>query len=414
MKLYLSLIPAALSVLIAALSPEANAQERTVFTAENNAVQEPFCLDVPVEEGNYLVKVTLGSRRRAGDTFIKAESRRLFANGVITAKGEQKTISFVVNKRDPVIRNQAGEQVGKVNLKSREYGKLNWDDCLNLEILGSAPAVQKITIEKVNVPTVFLCGDSTVVDQDNEPWASWGQMFPYFLDEGIAVANYAESGERTDTFIGAGRLDKILSVLQSGDYVLVEVGHNDQKIYSRPGGGAYYYFATQLKTFIDRVRSKGGIPVLVSPTHRRNFDSEGKIVETHLDYPEAMKWVASREGVCFIDLHSMSAVFYEALGVEDSKKAFVHYPAGSYPGMTKDTADNTHFNAYGAFELAKCMVGAIQLSGLGIADHIINFSGFNPACPDRVEDFRWIDSPYRNLAPQVLEKDDKPSAAPSR
>ena len=414
MKKSLSLIPAALCLLLAALAPEAKAQEITVFNSENNATQEPFCLDVPVEDGNYLVKVTLGSRRRSGDTFIKAESRRLFANGVATAKGEQKVISFVVNKRDPVIRNEQGNQVGQVKLKSREFGKLNWDDCLNLEILGSAPAVQKITIEKVNVPTVFLCGDSTVVDQDNEPWASWGQMFPYFLDEGIAVANYAESGERTDTFIGAGRLDKILSVLQSGDYVLVEFGHNDQKINSRPGGGAYYFFATQLKTFIDRVREKGGIPVLVSPTHRRNFDSEGKIIETHLDYPEAMKWVAEREGVTFIDLHRMSAVLYEALGVEGSKKAFVHYPAGSYPGMMRDTADNTHFNAYGAFELAKCMVGALQLSGLGIADHIVNFSGFNPARPDRVEDFRWDDSQYRDLAPQVLEKDDKPSAAPSR
>ena len=153
--------------------------------------------------------------------------------------------------------------------------------------------------------------------------------------------------------------------------------------------------------------------MLVSPTHRRNFDKEGRIVETHLDYPAAMKWVAEREGVAFIDLHAMSAKFYEAMGPEASKRAFVHYKAGSY-GMVRDVADNTHFNPYGAFELAKCVVGAMQVQGLDVAGHIINFAGFNPSEPDPVESFRWYDSPARDLAAQVLEKDDKATEVPLR
>lgn len=370
--------------------------------------QQPFELNVEVPDGNWLVTVKIGSRKQAGDTFIKAESRRLYVNGIRTAKGEFRTVSFVVNKRDDIIREN-GIESGRVTLKAREKGKLNWDSCLNLEIGGDAPVVESVTIEPAgNVTTIFLCGDSTVVDQDIEPWASWGQMFPWFFDTSVAVANYAESGERTDTFIGAGRLRKILSVMQPGDYVFVEFGHNDQKINDRPGGGAYYYFATQLKTFIDEVRAKGGIPVLVSPTHRRNFDSEGKVVETHLDYPEAMEWVARRENVPFIDLHSMSADFYEALGPEGSKEAFVHYKAGSYPGMTADVADNTHFNTYGAFELAKCVVAGMKHINLPVAGHVVNFSGYDPSYPSPRSDFRWVDSPYRNTsAVQVLEKDDK-------
>ena len=382
-----------------------------VYTYDTAKPQQAFELNVPVPDGNYLVTLQIGSRKRAARTFVKSESRRLAVNDLQTAKGEIKTVTFVVNKRDKTIR-EGGQEVAEVVTKFREKYKLDWDDYLNLEFSGDAPAVASVRIEPApaSVTTVFLCGDSTVVDQDIEPWASWGQMFPWFFDEHVAIANYAESGERTDTFIGAGRLRKILSLMQPGDYVFVEFGHNDQKL-SGPGKSGHYFFALQLKIFIDEVHAKGGIPVLVSPTHRRNFDADGHIIETHADYPEAMEEVALREGVTFIDLHRMSAVFYEAMGPEGSKRAFVHYKAGSFEGMPRDVADNTHFNTYGAYELAKCMVSAIQVSGLGLATHVINFSGFSPALPDDPESFRWPLSPYRDTAsPQVLEKDDKATA----
>ena len=73
-----------------------------------------------------------------------------------------------------------------------------------------------------------------------------------------------------------------------------------------------------------------------------------------------MRWVAQREGVQVIELHDMTRVFYEAMGVEPSKKAFVHYPAGTYPNQTKALADNTHFNPYGAYEIAKCVIEGIK------------------------------------------------------
>ncbi len=378
-----------------------------VYTYDTSKPQQAFELSVPVPDGNYLVTLEIGSRKRAARTFVKSESRRLSVNDLATAKGEFQTVRFLVNKRDKTIR-EAGKDPVDVITKPRERFKLDWDDCLNLEFSGDAPAVASVRIEPApaGVTTVFLCGDSTVVDQDIEPWASWGQMFPWFFDTQVAVANYAESGERADTFIGAGRLRKILTQMQPGDYVFVEFGHNDMKL-KGPGKGGYYFFATQLKTFIDEVRAKGGHPVLVSPTHRRNFDADGHIIETHEDYPEAMEWVARREGVPFLDLHRMSAVFYEAMGPEDSKKAFVHYKAGSFEGMPNDVADDTHFNTYGAFELAKCVATALQASGLPLATHLVNFTGFSPARPDAPESFRWPLSPYRDTyGVQVLERND--------
>ena len=227
-----------------------------------------------------------------------------------------------------------------MRIKPRERSKLNWDDKLTIEINGDRPQCAAIRIEPDHrVPTLFLTGNSTVVDQDEEPWASWGQMIPRFFDAEVCFANYAESGECADTFIRAGRLKKALSQMKPGDYMFMEFGHNDQK-QKGPGRGAYYSFATSLKTFIDEVRQCGGHPVLVTPTCRRAF-KDGKIQPTHADYPDAVHWVAEREQVPLIDLQEMTRVLFEALGEEGSKRAFVHYPAGTYPGQDKALADNT-------------------------------------------------------------------------
>lgn len=354
---------------------------------------EPFFFSVDVPDGNYLVTVTLGNARKAGSTTVRAESRRLFLENISTRKGEFQTYRFTVNKRNTIISD--GE---KVQIKEREKNKLNWDDKLTFEFNGDAPCLASLKIEPVNdVVTVFLAGNSTVVDQDNEPWASWGQMIPRFFDEHVCFANYAESGERADTFIKADRLKKALTQMKKGDYMFIEFGHNDQKL-KGPGKGAYYSFASNLKYFVDVVRAKGGIPVFVTPTQRRSFDNSGKIQETHEDYPDAMRWVAQREGVLVIELHDMTRVFYEAMGVEPSKKAFVHYPAGTYPNQTKDLADNTHFNPYGAYEIAKCVIEGIKQLNLPWVKYLRDdYHPFNPAAPDRVDTFKWNDSPFTEV-----------------
>lgn len=363
-----------------------------LIPAPDGKSDQPFFFSVDVPDGNYRITVTLGSKKKAGLTTVRGESRRLFLNRILTRKGEFKTFTFVINKRNTVID---GEE--KVRIKLREKNKLNWDDKLTLEFNGSAPCVANIKIERAdNVPTVFLAGNSTVVDQDNEPWASWGQMIPAFFNDRVCFANYAESGERADTFIKAGRLKKALTQMKPGDYMFIEFGHNDQKL-KGPGKGAYYFFATQLKTFIDEVRLKGGTPVFVTPTQRRSFDENGKILETHEDYPDAMRWVAQREQVPVIELHDMTRTLYEALGVETSKKAFVHYPAGTYPGQTRELADNTHFNPYGAYEIARCIVEGIRGLNLPFAACLKDYQPFDPAHPDNPDSFQWDDSPFTEI-----------------
>lgn len=371
----------------------ASAAEPIVITPEQKGDNEPTFISVPVDDGNYKVTVTLGAKKRPACTTVRAESRRLMLDRVDTPKGKKVERSFLVNKRNRVIA--PGDTV---KTKAREARKLNWDDELTLEFNGPAPAVEKVVIEPAadSVVTVFLFGNSTVVDQDNEPWASWGQIIPAYFDEGVCVANYAESGERADTFILSKRLKKALSQMKKGDYAFIEFGHNDQKL-KGPGKGGYYFYMTNLKTFVDEIRAKGATPVLVTPTCRRSFNDEGIIVNTHEDYPDAMRWMADKEGVTYIELNGMTKQVYEALGTEGSKAAFVHYPAGTWPGQTADLADNTHFNPYGATQVAKCVLKGITEKVPGLAAHVKGFDGYDPSHPDDPAAFHWDNSPFTEV-----------------
>ena len=353
-------------------------------------IMTPFFFSVKVPDGNYKVTLDLGAEKSAASTTVRAENRRLMAENIDTRKGETKTVSFIVNKRNPRIDDKSS-----VSLKPREKSYLNWDNKLTVEITGEAPAVKRMTVEPADttVTTIYLCGNSTVVDHDKEPWASWGQMIPRWFDDSVAISNHAESGLSTSTFLAHKRLDKIMTTLRPGDWVLVEFGHNDEKE-KRPGSGAWYNFAHNLKIFVDRVRKAGGNIVFVTPTQRRNFlDDSVTIRDTHGDFPAAMKATAEREGVPVIDLNLMTREFFETLGYENSKRSLVHYPANTFPGQTEPLEDNTHFNPYGAYEIAKMVVSAMQQLGLEPAKHIKgDFKGYDSRFPDSWEEFIWIPS----------------------
>ena len=394
---------AALASLLLLMQMTAGAQ--VTDTLLNIAGTEPFYFSVPVKDGNYRVTVTLGSKKKAGQTVVRAESRRLMVEDCTTKKGQFQTCSFIVNKRSPVISEpkvdgQRESQGKRVGLKPREHGYLNWDDLLTLEFSGSAPAVKSVRIEPdTAATTIFLCGNSTVVDQEEEPWASWGQMIPRWFTTEVAVSNHAESGLTVRSFIAGRRLEKVLSMLKPGDIVVCEFGHNDQKEH-QPGDGAWYHFQYQLKSFVDQVRGAGGSVVFATPTQRRSFDeaTHTKIQETHGDFPDAMRDVAKREQVPVIELHDMTRDFFETLGFEGSKKALVHYPAGTFPGQEKPLEDNTHFNPYGAYEVAKMVVMGMKRLGLPVVQHLReDWQDFNPLHPDDPDAFVWYPAAKQDL-----------------
>ena len=252
--------------------------------------------------------------------------------------------------------------------------------------------MRSVRIERdTTAVTIFLCGNSTVVDQEQEPYASWGQMIPRWFTDKVAISNHAESGLSARTFIAGNRMEKVLAMMKKDDYVFCEFGHNDQKE-KGPGDGAYYHFSYHLKIFVDKVRAKGGHLVLVTPTQRRFFDeaTRSRILETHLDYPDAMRAVAQREGVPVIELHDMTRDFFETLGYEGSKKALVHYPTGTFPGQDQALADNTHFNPYGAYEVSKMVVMGMRQLALPIVRNLRpDWMDYDPKYPDSPDTFVW-------------------------
>jgi lysophospholipase L1-like esterase len=342
-------------------------------------------------EGNYRVTVTFPG---GTDTTVKAELRRLMLEHVRVPAGETASRTFIVNTRTPAIAAVGDLKPGVVRLKAPRESVQEawaWDDALTLEFDGAHPAVRSIVIEPVAVPTIFLIGDSTVCDQSKEPYNSWGQMFPRWFKPDVAIANHAESGETYRDSIGRRRLDKMLSVMKPGDWLIMQFGHNDQKQIAAGTGGPFTTYKTEIKRHVDAVRAHGGTPLIVSPMERRNFDDHGKIKPSLADYAAASRQAAQELGVAFIDLNAMSIPFYEALeahGHDYSRRAF----AGQ---------DNTHHQNYGSYELAKCIVQSIREQRLPLAKFIVDdFPGFDPAHPDDVEKFTLPASPnFTNQRP---------------
>lgn len=328
---------------------------------------KPFFFSVALPEGNYQVTVIFGDRVEGSTNTVKAETRRLMLERVVTAPGQFEARGFTVNIRTPQITADRA-----VRLKDREKGVLHWDDKLTLEFNGARPAVCALEIARApDAITVFLLGDSTVTDQPDEPWNSWGQMLTRFFKPGVAVANHAESGESLKSSLGARRIEKVLRSLRPGDYVLVQFGHNDMKDRATNVLATY---ETNLKRLVADVRAQGATPVLVTSMERR----AGLEKDTLGEYPAAVRQVAKEESVALIDLHAISRTLYRALG----------------PNLKNAFQDGTHHNAYGSYELAKCVVEGIRANKLPLEKFLTaDTPAFDPAHPDPPESFAVPPSP---------------------
>jgi lysophospholipase L1-like esterase len=370
------------------------------FASGSCSSTKPFFFSIAAEDGNYRVTLDLGGAD-SSITTVRAESRRLLVDRLSIKAGGSHQVVFNVNVRSadiPSVEGLAANPIVRVQLKPREIGALDWDHKFTLEFNGDHPSVRSISIQPVkNVPTIYIAGDSTVVDQTMEPWAAWGQMLPAFFGPRISVTNEAESGETIRSFVTEHRLAKIMSTIHAGDYLMIQFGHNDQK----PGKG-YVPAATDFKTYllqyIADARSHGATPILVTPVNRRNFDADGKIVQTLGDYPEAMREVAEQQKVSLIDLNALSKTLFEAMGEEGTLHAFVHYKANTFPDQPTELADNTHFNSYGAYELARVIVQSIRDQKLSLARYLrLPITPFDPAQPDPFSNWTLPPSPTYSM-----------------
>ena len=119
----------------------------------------------------------------------------------------------------------------------------------------------------------------------------------------------------------------------------------------------------------------------MTPVQRRTFEKDGKLRNSHGDYPEAVRQAAEEEMAPVIDLHALSTRLYEALGPEKS-------------GVLFKPGDGTHHNNYGAYELARCVIEGLRETKLPLVKSLADdVPPFDPAKPDAPEKFQVPASP---------------------
>lgn len=315
---------------------------------------------VVLPQGNYEITFIFGDGENESETTVWAENRKLIFDRVTTAGGVFSTQTVSLRRME----KKSIDGSVTMSLKDRENGYRTWDNKLTFTITGKSPAVAGIEIKRNdNVTTLWLCGNSTVVDQLTAPWSGWGQMASGFFKPSLAIANYAESGLTASGFYSMRRLNKILAEAKPGDYVTVQFAHNDQK----NANDVANYEATLTK-YVNDIKAKGAIPLFVTSTARQNeLDPKTSVG----GLPERMRALAKKLNVVYLDLNQHSINLQNALG--SNKEKMYMYTA----------KDKTHFCEYGAYELARSIVEEIKAKVPALAAHLReDHVGFDSNKPD--------------------------------
>ncbi|MEJ7805105.1 MAG: GDSL-type esterase/lipase family protein [Telluria sp.] len=224
----------------------------------------------------------------------------------------------------------------------------------------------------VAAPVVYLAGDSTVMTNgaNTYPQMGWGGRLPALFTTGVSFSNRAVGGRSSKSFVDEGRLSAILGVIKPGDYLLVQFGHNDSysdpKLHTDP----FTTYKTYLAMYIDLSRQYGAIPVLVTPMGRRRYDSSGRFLNDFVDRSTAMRQLAAEKNVPLIDLNAKSIAYYNGIGVAATTDVFLWLAPGQYANFPNGVYDSSHFQDYGATQLARLVAQGIEENGLALRTYI--------------------------------------------
>lgn len=219
---------------------------------------------------------------------------------------------------------------------------------------------------------VFLAGDSTASNYEitRSPRAGWGQLFGRFFSSDVTIHNHATSGRSAKSFIDEGRLKEIEEKIASNDYFLIQFGHNDSKKDEKRHTDPYTTYKEYLACYIEVARNNGAFPILLTSIQRRSFDEKGRLIETHGQYPAAMKEVAIDLDVPLIDLNQKSKRLFEELGPEKTKDLFLWIEPGQHRNYMDGIQDDTHFTEEGARKIGELIVNELREQKLPLAQYI--------------------------------------------
>lgn len=208
--------------------------------------------------------------------------------------------------------------------------------------------------EHPNAPTLYLVGDSTLdcYEKKVQYLSSWGEVLRRSLRDDAYLVNCARSGISTVGYLKSGRFAQMAGELRAGDFVLIQLGHNDKD------NDAY---VTNLEKFVADVRAKGATPVFASPISRLepSVDLDVKRLK--------MLDVAKRLGVEFVDMHFLTRDYIAAYGHESALRLFLGGAGATDKFGKPNTRDKTHPTRAGAEAFAKLFVDDAIRRGLKVA-----------------------------------------------
>jgi len=302
---------------------------------------EPLMISLRVPNGNYEVTVSVTAHE---DTVfsIRTQTRRFVLTDEPIKAGETKDIVFDVNVCD---YHMAGEEFHKV-------------ETLDVLLLCDGAVTATAAATPIDVPTIYIAGDSTVTDQPaeypyvpSETYCGWGQVLPELLDPGITVSNHAQSGSSTAAFIGTN-LNAFKDKIKKGNILICEFGHNDQKVKELDAYGGY---AERLRYFVRLAREKGAYVILNSPINRIIFEKDGTLKNLLGEYRNAVRDVAKEMDVPFVDMWQLTTDYFEKAGPVKSWCFF---------RCKGEERDYTHTNDIGGSLIARMFAQEVVRQGI--------------------------------------------------
>jgi lysophospholipase L1-like esterase len=280
--------------------------------------------------------------------YVEAEMYRRMLGQTTTTAGQTKTYSFTVNVRQP-----EGQPV--------QNGANDGTPGLDVYIRGNKPLLKSICYQAVTKPPMlWIAGDSTVCDQSPSgtastpamDYAGWGQHVPQFFNAPLAVANYADSGESSGSFLGSGAMwGAIKAGWKAGDWVFVQMGHNDKTT-------AAATFQSNMTAYVTQAKAAGVNIVLITPISRVGYTLAAEHVNSvGANLPQIIRDIGTAQNVPVIDLTVTTWNWIQTLGSNWTQ----YFALGT---------DHTHTDVAGAEAISGFVRDAVKAQSIGVGTYL--------------------------------------------
>lgn len=222
---------------------------------------------------------------------------------------------------------------------------------LQLYVHGAAPHLNAVCVEPLTAtPKVWIASDSTACDQSDIAYAGWGQHLPQHFAAPVVVANYADSGESSSSVLASPKLwGAIKAGWKAGDWVLVQVGHNDKNVTAS-------VFRQNMTAFVTQAQAAGVHIALLTPVARVGYAlAEQHQSSASANLPQIIKEVGQAHDVPVIDLTQKTWSWLQTVEWQP------YFALGT---------DRTHTNPAGAAVVAALVRDAIREQDLDLARYL--------------------------------------------